>query len=396
MSIADSLAELFARIEAIGRTEQGGYRRFALTPEDEELRDFFAAEVTSRGLRYEVDTAGNQWGWWQEGDGPAVVTGSHLDSVPDGGAFDGPLGVLSALLAIDELRSRGITPRRPIAVVNFTEEEGGRFPLACRGSRVLTGAVDAETVGELKDPAGTRLADALDGAELAADPELVSRIGAYVELHIEQGRNLATMGDQAIAVASAIWPHGRWRLQLSGVADHAGTTRLADRDDALIKAARIILAVREAAEETGTLATVGALDVSPGAINAIPSGVELFIDARAETMAKLDDVIARITQAASSEGGDVHRISLTPETSFHPGLSHALAERCHAPLLATGAGHDAGILADAGVPATMLFVRNPTGVSHSPHEHAELTDCEAGVLALADCLEFLATAEQLP
>ncbi len=385
--IAIRLQALFAEIEDIGRTPAGGYRRFVATAEDVALRSWFQTQAARLKLRYEVDPAGNQWAWWGEREPGYVVVGSHLDSVPDGGAFDGPLGVLSALVAVEMMQEQKWQPAVPLAIVNFTEEEGGRFPLACRGSRILTGAADPATVADLRDSDGIRLGDVC--TELAADPQRIAEIGRYVELHIEQGRNLAPMGER-LAVANAIWPHGRWLIDLPGVADHAGTTRMEDRTDALVKAARIILAVQEAAIDAGAVATVGKISNEPGAINAISSRATLSLDARAATEGTLAAVLAPITAAVQAEGGEISQVSHTPETAFDPGLCAQLSEYLQAPLLATGAGHDAGILADAGVPATMLFVRNPTGTSHSPAESASWDDCGYGAYALMHTLMLLA------
>lgn len=146
---------MWSDLESVGRVASGGYRRFAWTAEDHTLREWFAGECARRGLDLTEDRVGNQWGWWWEGPGTvdeavaaghkAVVIGSHLDSVPDGGAFDGPLGVVSALAAVDRLRAAGITPQVPVAVTNFVDEEGARFGIACAGSRVLTGQLDPNT-----------------------------------------------------------------------------------------------------------------------------------------------------------------------------------------------------------------------------------------------------------
>ena len=165
----------------------------------------------------------------------AFVTGSHLDSVPDGGPFDGPLGIVSAFTAIDLLRCDGVTPRVPVGIVAFSDEEGARFGVACVGSQLSTGALHPERALNLRDGDGTTLADALRKAgrrpeHLGADPELAERVGVYVELHVEQGRALDLV-DRPVAVASAIWPHGRWRFTFCGAANHAGTTRLTDRRD---------------------------------------------------------------------------------------------------------------------------------------------------------------------
>ena len=222
---------------------------------DLELREWFAGEAARRGLDLVEDRMGNQWAWWGDPDqSPGVVTGSHLDSVPDGGAFDGPLGVVSAFAAIDALRARGFRPARPIGVVNFVDEEGARFGIACAGSRVITGALPAERALALTDADGRSMADALRAAgrrpeDCGPDPETLGRIGQLVELHVEQGRALVDRG-RAVGVASDIWPHGRWRIDVPGVANHAGTTRLEDRRDALLGCAQLVLAARSAAEAT--------------------------------------------------------------------------------------------------------------------------------------------------
>ena len=180
------------------------------------------------------------------------MTGSHLDSVPDGGAFDGPLGVVSALLAIDRLRSDGFRPRRPIGVVNFVDEEGARFGVSCAGSRVITGVLSPDRALALRDADGVTMAEAMRAAgrqpeRLGPDPEALARIGSFIELHIEQGRGLIDLG-RAVAVGSGLWAHGRWRIEIPGEANHAGTTRLSDRRDAVIGCARAVLAARAAAE----------------------------------------------------------------------------------------------------------------------------------------------------
>jgi N-carbamoyl-L-amino-acid hydrolase len=393
MATDGGFARLWQTLEPIGRSARtGGYRRFAWTDEDAELRSWFAAEAAARGLDLTLDRAGNQWAWWGDPDsaGPGVVTGSHLDSVPDGGAFDGPLGVVSALLAIDELRSRNITPRRPIAVVNFGDEEGARFGVACAGSRVITGALAADRALGLRDADGTSIADALTRQgrplDLGPDSETLRRVGCFIELHVEQGRGLVDL-DRPIAVGSSIWPHGRWRLDLLGAANHAGTTQLADRADPMLTLAAAIVAAREEATARGCLATIGKVQVEPNGVNAIPSHVRAWLDTRGPSE---DDVRAVVAAVAARSGVEAATESFTAATSFDAGLVQRLSARLDdAPVLGTGAGHDAGILAAAGVPAAMLFVRNPTGVSHSPAEHAERADCLAGVAALTDVLADL-------
>src|SRR5699024_927100 len=267
----------------VGRDDRtGGYHRFAWTREDHTLREWFAGEAAARGLELVEDRAGNQWAWWGDPDaapGGGIVVGSHLDSVPDGGAFDGPLGVVSAFAAIDLLRAKGVRPARPVAVVNFGDEEGARFGVACAGSRIVTGALPADRALGLVDADGVSLAEALGRAgrptSIGPDPETLRRIGAFVELHVEQGRALADLdpATSAVAVGTGIWPHGRWRIELPGEANHAGTTGLADRDDALLTAAEVIMETRRVAVEHGCVATIGRLHVHPNGINAVPAHV---------------------------------------------------------------------------------------------------------------------------
>ncbi|GAB2872927.1 allantoate amidohydrolase [Streptomyces deserti] len=420
-----SFHSMWAELLPVGRSAaSGGYRRFAWTEADAECRAWFRAQAESRGLRYEVDRNGNQWAWLGDpAEGDAVVTGSHLDSVPDGGAFDGPLGVVSAFAALDELRGRDARFSKPLGIVNFGDEEGARFGLACVGSRLTAGLLTREQAHRLTDGDGVTLPQAMAAAgydpdAVGPDPERLARIGAFVELHVEQGRALDLSGDR-VGIASAIWPHGRWRFDFRGEANHAGTTRLADRRDPMLSYAETVLAARREAHLAGAVATFGKIAVEPNGVNAIPSLVRGWLDSRAPEQETLDTVIGGIEKAArasAQEHGvdlDVVRESFTPVVEFDHALRDELARildkgedkgedqdkdkgkneaggiDLKVPVLGTGAGHDAGILSGS-VPTAMLFVRNPTGVSHSPAEFAAEDDCVAGVLALADVLEGLA------
>jgi N-carbamoyl-L-amino-acid hydrolase len=403
-----SFAELWAELLPVGRYERtGGYRRYSWTEADAGCRAWFARSATKLGLRTDFDRNGNLWAWWGRPTGTsaqAVATGSHLDSVPDGGPYDGPLGIVSAFAAIRQLREQGFRPARPIGVAAFTEEEGARFGVACLGSRLAIGAIDPDAARQLRDRDGISLADAMrsagrDAALLGPDEDLLESLGAYVELHIEQGSALGGLG-AAVGVAEGIWPHGRWRIDFTGRADHAGTTRLADRRDPMLPYALTVLAARAAAECHDALATFGRVIAEPGGANAISSAVHAWLDARAPDEAALEQVVSDIWVAAQSAAGqhgvgvEHRRESLTPLVTFDRGLRDRIvgilgAAGFSAPVLPTGAGHDAGVLASR-IPTAMLFVRNPSGVSHSPAEHAEAADCEAGVAALAAVLADLA------
>ena len=405
---ASGFRRMWHDIESIGLDAgSGGYQRFAWTREDHDLREWFSGQCTDRGLDLTTDRMGNQWAWWGDADAavaagdPGVVIGSHLDSVPDGGAFDGPLGVVGALAAIDQLRSTGFTPTRPVGVVNFADEEGARFGVACAGSRVITGVLGADRARGLTDRDGTSMADAMrtagrDPASLGRDDETLARIGTFVELHVEQGRALVDLG-HAVGVGSDIWPHGRWRVDLPGEANHAGTTRLEDREDAMLGLAAVIIAARRSAMDHGCVATVGKVHVVPGGVNAIASLATGWLDARGADADAVRSVVADVGEVVAEFEGLVTQESWTPTTMFDPALVRRMATRAGGlPVIGTGAGHDAGILANHGIRAAMLYVRNPTGVSHSPDEWASADDCVAGILALADIVSDLAGGAATP
>ncbi len=409
---ATGFAQLWDSLADVGRDgDTGGYRRFAWTAEDLACRGWFVSQAADRGLTVETDRNGNQWAWWlpDEGGGArrdAVAFGSHLDSVPDGGAYDGPLGVISALAAVDLLRARGLRPSRPVVIANFADEEGTRFGVACAGSRLMTGQLDAARARELRDGDGVRLADAMAAAgqdpySLGQDEERLGGIAQFVELHIEQGRWLIDHG-APVGVASSIWPHGRWRFDFAGEANHAGTTALEDRRDPMLSYAHTVLSARKKARLGGALATFGRVRVEPNGTNAIPSRVLAWLDGRAPDEASLSALIEQITAAAYERcERDGTRVAVVNESrtaivefddSLRERISAALARTFgRVPRLPTGAGHDAGVLA-ARLPTAMLFVRNPSGLSHTPAEHAETADCLAGVAALAETMADLAGA----
>jgi N-carbamoyl-L-amino-acid hydrolase len=296
---------------------------------------------------------------------------------------------------VDELRERGSTPTRPIGVAAFAEEEGGRFGVPCLGSRLLTGALDPARAAALTDRDGTTLADAAGRTPAGARPDILDRIGYHVELHVEQGRAL-DVHNAPVGVGSAIWPHGRWRLEISGEANHAGTTLMDDRRDPMLTYAFLVLTANKEARLRGAHATIGRVAVEPNATNAVPSRVDAWLDARAADSEVLDELVtavqAKVAERTSRDGTKVDATveSHSPVVNFDDALVRRFAALLgDVPVLPTAAGHDAGILAPH-VPTAMLFVRNPTGVSHAPAEAATDVDCAAGVAALARVLEELA------
>jgi N-carbamoyl-L-amino-acid hydrolase len=385
--------ELWESLLTVGRSSAtGGYHRLPWTKTDLECRAWFERQAEASGLGYELDRNGNQWAWWGDSVAPEVVaTGSHLDSVPDGGAYDGALGVASAFAARDLLQARGLEPKRPLAVVSFVEEEGSRFGHACVGSRLMTGVLDPAAAFALRDADDVALPEAVRHAgyspsQFGPDRERLRRLRAFVEVHIEQGRSLVRE-DAPVGVAREIWPHGRYRFDFRGEANHAGTTLLGDRKDPTIPFAHALLAAREAASRRGGLATFGRFRVEPNATNAIPSLVQAWLDARAPDETRLRAII---DETATAAGVDPAIEGLTPAVEFDPELRALLSDELGAPLLSSAAGHDPAVLASAGVPAAMIFVRNRTGLSHAPGENADRAACLAGVDALARILERLA------
>jgi len=397
---ASLFTELFDALAAIGGEPGGAVTRLALTPELAQAERWFDATAARLGMDVTVDRNGNRWaGGTQRA---AIMTGSHLDTVPHGGRFDGALGVVCGLIAAHLVRRRGA--RRAVGVVAFADEEGGRFDTPTFGSRLMVGALAPDAVLERRDRAGVTLREALrdagmDPDALGRDDESVGRIAAFVELHVEQGTLLSERG-RPLGIGSAIRPHGRWRFDLTGEANHGGTTELDARRDPMIALAELIEAAAHSAREHGALATVGKLEVFPNASNSVAGRVSAWLDVRAEETDAVARVVEDVTGAvrarvasarvelAVSRESDVPRVRFAAE--LRERVAATLAERGLAPLpLDTGAGHDAGALA-ARVPTAMLFVRSSSGVSHSAAEAAAPADCLTGIAALAAVLEDLA------
>jgi N-carbamoyl-L-amino-acid hydrolase len=299
----------------------------------------------------------------------------------------------------------------PLGVVNFVDEEGARFGIACAGSRIITGALAADRARSLTDADGVTMAEAWQAAgrdpeHLGQDDEALHRVAAFVELHVEQGKALAVAPDggddlsdpaRAVAIGTDIWPHGRWRIDIPGEANHAGTTRIEDRRDAMVGLAAVVQAARAQAVAHGCVATVGKVDVVPGGVNAIASHVTAWLDARGRSEQAVRATVEAVSAEGSRLGATTAPESWTPTTTFDAALLGRLRGILpDAPLLGTGAGHDAGILATHGVPTAMLFVRNPTGVSHSPAERAGTEDCHHGVTALTAVVTELCTGKDDP
>ena len=388
-------------LAAFGR-DDGAVTRFAWSPELAAANEWLAERLAETGLAVEVDAAGNVLGKWETGSGRAILVGSHLDTVPRGGRYDGALGVLAALAAVRLLRERGVEPGRPIWVVSFTDEEGARFGTALFGSRAFVGE-DLSQLGERTDAGGTTLREAMGERGFRFDrlPEAraVDRVEAYLELHIEQGARLERAGVDIGLVSSIVGLRG-YRARLLGEANHAGTTPMELRRDALAGAARAVLALREEARGRDDLtANVGFIAVEPGGSNVVPGACEFTIDVRSADPAVLSwcegfvrETLARIAaeEELRLELGETYSLEPAP---LDPAIGAVLAraadlEGATAMELASGAGHDAMVLA-RHVRTGMLFVPSRGGVSHSPDEYTPPELCELGARVLARGLELL-------
>jgi N-carbamoyl-L-amino-acid hydrolase len=389
MSIdAADLAARLHGLDGIGLGPGGEVNRLAWTAEDEATRGWFEAQAAELGRTVERDPAGNLWAL-PDGEGPWWAVGSHLDSVRGGGRFDGPLGVAAAFAV-------AAAAAQPLAVVSFADEEGARFNTPTFGSRALVGRLDVGDVLARRDDDGCTLRDAMAAAGVDPDglgraTERLDRIKGFVELHIDQTRDLDRAGAPAGIVRSLA---ARLRLQvdITGRADHAGTTPPEERRDAMSAAARLIVAAEDLAP-ADTRVTAARIQVEPNALTTVPAHVRLWIDARAPDVATVDGWQRRLTEAAARSPVEIELVtaSRSAGVEFDADVRRVLQEAAggSAPELVCFAGHDAGVIAERR-PAGMVFVRNPTGVSHSPHEQVDLEDAAQAATVMLRAMEALA------
>jgi beta-ureidopropionase / N-carbamoyl-L-amino-acid hydrolase len=391
MIAAAHLDELLSDLAPIGLDEDGATNRLAWTREDEEAAGWFARRAAAIGRTMERDPAGNLWAvpdapapWW--------AAGSHLDSVRSGGRFDGALGVAAAF---------AVAEHAPIAVISFADEEGARFNTPTFGSRALIGKLDVDDAIARMDEHGVMLGDAMaaagvDPAGLADAPQWLEKLRGFLELHVDQTRDVAASRAPA-GVVTRLAARLRLQVELAGQADHAGTTPREERRDALAAAARLIVrGDAEAAQRLGMVFTAARIEVEPNAPTTVPRIARVWLDARApeaETVESWRDAITAEAERVAAEA----RVELvlrtaawSPGTEFPDEVRQAilLGLRPPKPRVVCYAGHDAGVIA-AARPAGMILVRNETGVSHSPAEEVSLEDAAAGANALLGAIEEL-------
>ena len=394
-------------LSRIGETPRGGLTRLALSDDDRRARDRVVAWMRATGLAVRVDRMGNIFG---ERPGteplPPVMVGSHLDSVPTGGRYDGQLGVLCALEAIRALDDHGVRTRHPVTLVVFTNEEGARFQPAELASGVLAGRIPLEDAYNARDKDGIRLVDELERiGYLGPEPCAARPMRAYLELHIEQGP-LLEEGGYSVGVVEGIVAISWSRVTIRGTQDHAGPTPMRTRHDALVAAADVVAGVRRLARDIvggDTVATVGQLSVAPNIVNAIPGTVTLSVDLRDPSDAALDRALPMlervVRQACEREGvrWELEHYWRVPSTPFDPLVVDTIERAARAAgarhrRLRSGAGHDAQYMATLG-PAGMIFVPSRGGRSHCEEEFTPMDDIEHGATTLLLAAAELARAE---
>ena len=399
------LEQTIDELGRVGATERGGLTRLALTDEDRQGRDLMVRWMREEGLRVSVDQMGNIFGERAGEPGlPPVMMGSHVDSVPTGGKYDGQLGVLCALEAIRALNDARVRTRHPVTLVIFTNEEGARFQPAMIASGVMAGKIPLEDAYNARDKDGLRLVDELERiGYLGSEPCVPRPIRAYLELHIEQGPTLEEEG-LSIGVVEGIVAISWSRLTIHGVQDHAGPTPMRIRHDALVAAADVVTGVRGIARAIGgdLVTTVGQLTVSPNIVNAIPGKVTLSIDMRDPQDATLDralPMLDRVVREACDREGvrfELEHYWRVPRTPFDPDVVAAVERAARATgagwrRILSGAGHDAQYMA-AIAPTGMIFVPSRDGRSHCEEEFTPMDDIEHGAnTLLAAALDLAGT-----
>ncbi len=389
------LEQSFHALGRIGETARGGLTRLALSDDDKRARDQMVTWMRQAGLRVRIDQMGNIFGERPGAESlPAVMMGSHVDSVPTGGKYDGQLGVLCGLEVIRALDDHGIRTRHPLTLVIFTNEEGARFQPAMIASGVMAGKIPLEDAYNARDKDGLRLGDELERiGYLGSEPCVARPLRAYLELHIEQGPFLEEEG-LSVGVVEGIVAISWSRLTIHGVQDHAGPTPMRVRHDALVAAAEVISGVRRIAQELGgdTVTTVGNLTVQPNIVNAIPGRVVLSIDIRDPRDVTLDRARPMlegvVNEACRREGvrGELEHYWRVPYTPFDPAVVAAVERAAQATgaryrRIRSGAGHDAQYMATIG-PAGMIFVPSHNGRSHCEEEFTPMDDIEHGANTL--------------
>jgi ureidoglycolate amidohydrolase len=405
----ERLSSEIEELAAISDAEPPAVTRIVFTPTDLKAREWLIAQCKKSSLRVRQDAIGNTFARWAGSDpgASAVGTGSHIDAIPNAGKYDGVVGVLGGLEAIRTLQRAGFQPRHSIELLLFTSEEPTRFGIGCLGSRLLSGTLPAEVASQLVDKDGANLEKVRSTAGLAGRVEEVrlprDYYKAFVELHIEQGPVLERE-KIPLGIVTNIAAPASLRVSLEGVGGHAGGVLMAERRDALCAAAELILAIEYAARNTGaadTVATVGMCDVFPGAVNSIPSRVQISVDIR-DTDLERRNAVMRDVESAGKSIAITRNVSIQTQqlnadepAQCDAAIVEILAQSCkkygHLFLKMVSRAYHDSLFMSRIAPTAMLFIPCANGYSHRPDEYASPADIERGVLVLADTLATLAS-----
>lgn len=393
---------LFRQSSAIGATPAGGLHRLSASAEDGQVRDLFCAWLTAHGFEVRVDAVGNIFGLITfDPAAPFILCGSHLDSQPSAGRFDGVYGVLAGAVAIASLarqmRERGEAPACNLAVVNWTNEEGARFQPSLIGSSVFTGAMGLEQAWVCRDGDGVTLQDALRAIGYLGGNLVDLPVAGYVEIHVEQGPELESQG-LAIGVVRETWAALKNRVRFDGEQNHTGPTPMAARRDALLAAAHAITAVRAEVELHGLAmhSSVGRLEIYPNSPNVVPSKVSALIEYRSRDVALLaaaGERLQALLEAIAHKTNTAFEIEssvLREPAQLHPGfaeLAYRVGQELGLPIgnSITVSGHDA-ISLNRKYPACLVFIPSSNGVSHNEAEYTRDEDMRNGLRMLTALL----------
>lgn len=384
-----------------------GVTRLAYSIEDEKAHHYLAEKARSLGLQIRQDCLGNLFFRLPGAEPtlPAVATGSHLDSVPQGGAYDGVVGVIAGLYALLQFKPKQL--KRSLEVIVFRAEESSRFGFACMSSKVLTGVADPETWHKNKDSSGKNYFDVLtdqgyDVSSLTVNELSDNYLSAFIEVHIEQGKVLESQQKQ-IGIVTGIAAPTRFRVEVKGHADHSGATPMYQRSDALVASSNIISDLYNAAQSESyynTVATVGKLDVIPNSINVIPGQVNFFVDIRGIEQPSITRVVERLIRTLDKTAADFNvsietlRLANDKPVKLDDTICNIIDTVCQqhhiaAMRMISGAGHDAMYMAKK-YPTAMIFIPSKGGISHHPDEYSEFDDILLASKILADSMAKLA------
>jgi ureidoglycolate amidohydrolase len=405
---AARLSKEIDELASISDAEAPAVTRIVFTPTDRKARAWLTARCESAGLAVRQDPIGNIFARWTGSDpaAAAVGTGSHIDAIPNAGKYDGVVGVLGGLEAIRALQRIGFRPTRSIELLLFTSEEPTRFGIGCLGSRLLSGTMTADSARRLKDEHGASLEEVRLAAGLRGRLEEVRLLDGYykafVELHIEQGPLLERQ-NIPLGIVTQIAGPASLRISMEGSGGHAGGVLMPDRKDALCAAAELILFIESAAKTSGAIdsvATVGMCDVFPGAVNSIPSRVQLSVDIRDTNLLRRDGVLSAIEAARQSISAkrqvstEAVQLNADAPAQCDPAIVEILSRSCqkhqHAFLPMVSRAYHDSLFMSRIAPVAMLFIPCRNGYSHRPDEYASPEDIERGVAVLADALAELA------